>query len=380
MHKKEFMKKYKIGIIGYGGFGRFLHHWWGKLEFVEVVAIADSKTDFDAIGNVKGYRHWEDLVNSDGIDIVSVVTPPSVHAEIAIAAMKAGKHVILEKPVAISLEQADAIMVAKHETGKLIMVDHMLRYNPIIEHVKTLSLSGMLGKLRYAEVANHAQDASLPIDHWFWNRDFSGGIFVEHGVHFIDIINSLTNQKPKSVSGVSHWRNERQQDQVSATVLYDEGLIAQHYHSFSGPGFFEQTTIRLKFDLAKIEITGWIPIKAKISALTSARSKAALLNLPGWETDNIKSISAVEDESRPEGWGNTVNTSGSICAGGIAYEAEEFINGTFRLSDSKGEVYGKCVQDILLDLIHCIEDANHKPRVTIEDAIASLAIAIKATS
>jgi len=374
------MKKYRIGIIGYGGFGRFLHHWWGKLENVEVVAIADSKTDFTQIDHVKGYRHWEDLVNAPDVDIVSVVTPPSVHAEIAVAAMKAGKHVMLEKPVAISLAQTETIIAAKKETGKVIMVDHMLRYNPIVQQLKTLSLSGVLGQLRHAEVVNYAQDAALPIDHWFWNKDFSGGIFIEHGVHFIDIINSLTAQKVKSVTGVSHWRNDKQQDQVAATVLYNEGLIAQHYHSFSGPGFFEQTTIRLKFDLAKMEIQGWIPIKGKISALVNDQSKAALLNLPGWETESNKSISTIEDESRPEGWGDVDNTSSSISVGGIQYEVNELIDGSLQLSKGKGDVYGKCVQDILLDLIHCIEDPSFIPKVTIEDAIASVAIAIKATS
>jgi predicted dehydrogenase len=374
------MKKYKIGIIGYGGFGRFLHHWWGKLENVEVVAIADFNIDFATIGDVKGYRNWEELINVPEIDIVSVVTPPSLHAEIAVASMKAGKHVLLEKPVAISLEQAEAIMVAKNETGKLIMVDHMLRYNPIVVHLTALSLSGDLGILRYAEVANHAQDAFLPIDHWFWDREVSGGIFIEHGVHFIDIVNSLTNQKPKSVSGVSHWRNEKQQDQVSATVLYDQGLIAQHYHAFSGPGFFEQTTIRLNFDLARIEIQGWNPMKGKISALTNGQSKAALQNLPGWETESIQSISSVEDQSRPEGWGNIGEITGSVCAGGIDYQVEELINGSFHLSGSKGDIYGKCVQDILLDLIQCNEDASHTPKVTVENAIESLSIAIKATS
>lgn len=374
------MKKYRIGIIGYGGFGKFLHYWWSKLDTVEVVAIADSKTDFATIGNCKGYRHWEDLVNSPDIDIISVVTPPLVHAEIAVAAMRAGKHVLLEKPVAISMEQAATISIAKNETGKCIMVDHMLRYNPIIVQLRELSLSGAFGQLRYAEVANHAQDSTLPIDHWFWNRDFSGGIFIEHGVHFIDIINSLTHQQPKSVTGVSHWRNPNQQDQVSATVLYDQGLIAQHYHSFSGPGFFEQTTIRLKFDLAKIEIQGWIPIKGKISALTNSLSKTSLQQLPGWETDNIQSIGSVEDQSRPEGWGDTGEGQGSVSAGGIVYQVEELVEGSFSLSDSKGDVYGKCVQDILLDLINCIVEPNHKPKVSIEDAIASLAIAIKATS
>ena len=170
------MKKYKVGIIGYGGFGRFLHHWWEKLDEVEVVAISDSKTDFDTLPNCTGYRHWEDLVQSPDIDIVSVVTPPSVHAEIAIAAMQAGKHVLLEKPVAVSMEQAEQILAARDQTGKAIMVDHMLRYSPLVKQMQALSLSGRFGKLRHAEVANYAQDAAtcrtLVLEQRFFWRDF----------------------------------------------------------------------------------------------------------------------------------------------------------------------------------------------------------------
>jgi predicted homoserine dehydrogenase-like protein len=89
------MKKYKVGIVGYGGFGKFLHYWWAKLPNVEVVAISDSSNHCES-ADCKAYQNWKDLVKDPEVDIVSIVTPPALHAEMACLAMKANKHVLLE--------------------------------------------------------------------------------------------------------------------------------------------------------------------------------------------------------------------------------------------------------------------------------------------
>jgi len=374
------MKIYKIGIIGYGGFGKFLHHWWGKLEQVEIVAISDSNLNKEDFENYRFYKDWKDLIKDAEIDIVSIVTPPNFHVEMACAAMKANKHVILEKPIALTNEGANEIIKVQNETGKLIVVDHMLRYNPLIQAFADLSKKNSFGKLRHVEVSNYAQDASLQPDHWFWNKELSGGIMVEHGVHFFDIVNSLTTQKFTKVFGCAYKRNDVQQDQVSAMVLYDEGLIASHYHSFSGPGFFETTTIRLIFDLTKVEIEGWIPLKGKIQALVNSTTKTQLNSLPGWKLEKSESIESLEDISRPEGWGDyAIHMDTKINYGGIPYDVHERISGSFEIQKTKSEVYGECLQSILLDLIFKIEDQNHTMKLTVEDARESLKIALLAS-
>ncbi|RYZ38315.1 MAG: Gfo/Idh/MocA family oxidoreductase [Sphingobacteriales bacterium] len=372
------MKKYKVGIIGYGGFGKFLHHWWAQLDQVEIVAIADSKLERSEVSGIKVFRHWEELVASD-LDIVSVVTPPSVHAEIAAAAMQAGKHVLLEKPVAISNAQIAALTKVMNETGKVILVNHMLRYNPIVMALSELSHSGQLGPLRHAEVSNYAQDSTLPKEHWFWNRDFSGGIMVEHAVHFIDIVNSLTTQQVESVQGTSSHRNEVQEDQVAAMIKYSGGLIANHYHGFSGPGFFEETTIRLVFDLARIEIKGWIPMNGTVKVLANTAISNALESLPGWEVTHSIPIESATDVSRPEGWGEQEGQRSIVNFGGADYQVDNMLEGTFGIPKTKGDVYGQCVQDILKDMITLIENPAHKTRVNFGDAVKSVEIALRAS-
>jgi predicted dehydrogenase len=378
------MKKYNIGIIGYGGFGKFLHYWWSKLDNVEVVAVADPSGNYQDAENCKTYRDWRELLNNPQVDIVSIVTPPALHAEMACAAMKANKHVLLEKPVAVTEEQALRILQTQQETGMVITVDHMIRYNPIIQALMKLGRSGQFGKLKHTVVNNYAQDAALPADHWFWKEELSGGILIEHGVHFFDIVNALSGQYFNKVFGGSHRRNELQRDQVAAMVLYNEGLIASYYHSFSGPGFFEQTTIQLAYDLARIKIEGWMPMKGTVKALVNSESKEKLNTIPGWKVEKAELIDELRDVSRPEGWGNSpVDTKPgdndlTYCSG-IGYHVDEMVSGTFEIQQTKGEVYGKCLQAIISDLIQKIENKDHQLTISIEDAIEGLKIAVLAS-
>lgn len=371
------MRTYNIGIIGYGGFGQFLHYWWNRMEQVRVVAISTGAQDHNDYPGVVKYDSWEQLLQDSQIDIVSIATPPAAHVTMACSALRAGKHVMLEKPVALDYEQAGELLKVQMETGKVVMVDHMLRYNPIVAAFVELGRSGIFGRLRHAQVTNYAQDSGLPADHWFWDRKVSGGIFVEHGVHFFDIINAFAGQKVKKVYGVSHFRNPVQQDQVAALVLYDDGLVANHYHSFSGPGFFERTSIRLMYDLAKVEVHGWIPLSGTIQVLIDSSSMEAIDRIPGLQILSRQDIAGIADHSRPQGWG-AHEDSMQINCGGLSYGVRELVTAEFGLADEKGEVYGACVQDILKDLIAKIENPSHMTKVTLGDAMESLANALEA--
>lgn len=377
------MKKYKIGIIGYGGFGRFLHHWWEQLDNVEVVAIADSGSHSQNTENGVKYQDWENLIKDPDIDIVSIVTPPGMHVDMACAAMNAGKHVLLEKPVAISDSGAQEILAIQKKTGMSITVNHMIRYNPIIQNFMKLGKTGVLGKLCHVVVNNYAQDNSLPPTHWFWDEKMSGGILVEHGVHFFDIVNALSGQHYQKVYGTSSRRNEAQRDRVSAMVLYNDGLIASYYHAFSGPGQFEQTTINLAYDLGRVQIEGWIPINGSVTAMVNAQTKEQLQNLPGWTITKTEPINQPTDVSRPEGWGASGEPSNDYkkltYCGGKGYDVDEIISGTFEINQTKSEIYGKCVQLILIDLIQKIENKDHQLTVTVEDAVVALQMALLAS-
>ncbi len=105
------MTPHRIGIIGYGGFGQFLHRAWATMDRVQVAAVADMDPGRDPGPPVRFYRQWEELTDDPGIDLVVIATPPFTHADMSCEAMTRGKHVLIEKPMATSLEGARRIIV-----------------------------------------------------------------------------------------------------------------------------------------------------------------------------------------------------------------------------------------------------------------------------
>ncbi len=375
-------KKYKLGIIGFGGFGKFLYQAWSTLDTIEITAVADlihKESDDPAI---KFYGKWEELLANDEVDIVSIATPPSTHAEIACEVMKAGKNVIIEKPLALSMEDARKIISTRDETNVQATVDYMMRFNPVVEVLAGWKENRPFGKLNRVVVENYAQDEALPQDHWFWDKSVSGGILVEHGVHFFDLINFISGSEVKKVQGWESERNEHMVDKVFANVEYENGLLASFYHSFSRPGIFEDTSIRLSYDLAQIEINGWIPITGKITALLNENTLIDLNKLPGIKISEKQPIENIRDDSRPEGWGdiNIEKQKGVVQSGGSEYKVDFLVRAVFEINKKKSEIYKDSLRALITDFISVIEGNDKNKTLLLEDGLKSLETAILASS
>lgn len=371
---------YNVGIIGYGGFGKFLHNAWNQLGEVRVTAIADKDAvKMQGLDGVKAYTDWRDMLHDTDVDVVAIVTEPSTHETIATACLKAGKHVLIEKPLAVNTPDAQKIMETRDQTGNVAAIDFIMRFNPLLEAIRDLTQQGVFGKLRRVDVENYAQDEALLPNHWFWDIERSGGILVEHAVHFIDLVHFIYPSKVLAVNGLKHNRNPGQEDQIMANVLYDDGLIATHYHAFSRPGFFEATKIKLAYDLADVELHGWIPLWADVKALVGPANRTALFEHPFFKMNTLTPMEKVSDESRPAGWGpldsSKDETRKTVRSGGIHYEADEIVSGILQTGRSKQEVYTTCVQLSLLDVLAKITDPNHILTAPLEAGLSSLEIA-----
>ncbi len=373
------MDRLKVGIIGFGGFGRFLQRSWEGLDSVEIVAVADEAPGVAADG-LRLFQDWHALVGDPDVDVVSIATPPSSHAEIACAAMEAGKHVLIEKPLATSMEDARRIVVTRDRTGVVATVDFMLRVNPIVELLTRWARDRPFGALRRVLVENYAQDESLSREHWFWDREISGGILVEHAVHFIDVVHGCTAASPARVDGFSVTREDGRKDRMGMTVVYEDGLVMTQYHAFSRPGFFEATSMRFVFDLAEVEVSGWIPLSGRIRALVSERIEGEIGQMPGVEITRREPIAGIEDHSRPVGWGGGASgkeTERRVRSGGVEYDVRHLVEATYTLSEDKSTVYANCLRAMMDDLVRAIHDPAHRTRVTLEDGVASLEVALR---
>ena len=160
------------------------------MEEVVCVAVADDQLDLarktgDAF-QVHACASPRELLDRTDIDIVHLATPPFTHAALATAALEAGFHVLCEKPLATTLPDAERLVRLAAECGRVLAVNLIMRYNPLCQAVKGLVESQVLGNPLHAVLINAAQDETLGADHWFWDQEKSGGIFIEHGVHFFD--------------------------------------------------------------------------------------------------------------------------------------------------------------------------------------------------
>jgi len=227
-------------------------------------------------------------------------------------------------------------------------------------------------------VENYAQDESLPPEHWFWNRSISGGILVEHAVHFFDIVQWCCGSRPVRVDGLAIERPTGQEDRVMATVVHEDGLVASHYHAFSGPDSFERTSMRFVFDLLRIDIDGWIPMSGRLDALVTDANRHDLERLTGFR--------AVPHDVRSQATSAKAGTSvaaqlpRTVSVTGVPFQVVDTVQGEFALPQTKLEAYADALRALMEDFLVTIGDPGHQPRVTLEDGVASLETALRATA
>lgn len=205
------MEKIRIGIIGTGGIAHAHARAYKNFSDVEVVAGADivpgkARAFLDEFGwtDAAAYETCEALCARDDIDAVSVCTYNSQHAACAVPALLSGKHVLLEKPMAITLEQGLEIMAAEKESGKIVSIGFQPRYGSNFKKVKEIISSGALGDVYYVQTGG-GRRRGIP-GSTFIDKDKAGvGALADIGCYALDFaLNSIGYPKPLTVSAVAY--------------------------------------------------------------------------------------------------------------------------------------------------------------------------------
>ncbi len=194
------MKTLKVGIVGFGFIGP--HHMDAirRLGFADVVAIATSS--YENARELaqqhyveRAHRCWQDLVNDPTIDVVDVTTPTHLHAEIAIAAARAGKHVIVDKPMALTVADAERMTQAAETAGVVHAVTFNIRYNTMLQQARAMIGNGELGALHFVQ-GHYWQEWLLKESDYNWRIEdkFAGplAMVADAGAHWYDIAQHLT--------------------------------------------------------------------------------------------------------------------------------------------------------------------------------------------
>lgn len=265
---------FNVAIVGTGGIAPI--HIDGLLEFPDkckIVALCDiypekaealkSKYNLDC----EIFDDHEKMLDSDlKIDIVHVCTPPYVHAEISINSMNAGKHVVVEKPMATCLAECDAMLEAEKRNNVVMSCIAQNRFRNSIYKLKKTADSGIAGSVRCAHVNSYWWRGHSYYDLWWrglWEKE-GGGPTLNHAVHHIDMLNWIEDSLPEEVmamlGNVMH-DNSEVEDLSIAVLRYKEGSMAQVTSSVVHHG--EEQGIVLQCEDAKISAP-W-DVKAELS-------------------------------------------------------------------------------------------------------------------
>nr|WP_285844569.1 Gfo/Idh/MocA family oxidoreductase [Oceanobacillus profundus] len=251
-------KEIRIGMIGYQFMGKAHSHAYRDLPFffntkIKPVQKAIAGRNESAVKEAAEKMGWESyetdwrrLVERDDIDVIDIVTPNHTHAEIAIAAAEAGKHIITEKPLALTLEEAHQMYEAVQKNGVTHMICHNYRFAPAVQFTKKLIEEGRLGRI-YHFRANYLQDfimdPQFPLV-WRLKKEVSGtGALGDIGAHSIDLARFLVGEFKEVVSMMETFIKERPMGEMSS------GLQAKSNNSTLG----EVTVDDAALFLAKFE-------------------------------------------------------------------------------------------------------------------------------
>lgn len=210
------MNKYKIAVIGCGfcanGAGTYQKHMPALIEMqdeVEMVAFCDivEERAIEAVkqygsNNARVYTDYREVLKDVAIDIVHVCTPNKSHAEITVAALEAGKHVMCEKPMAKTYADALKMLAAAKRAGKKLSIGYQNRFRPESMYLSQICRRGDLGEIYYAH-AEALRRRAVPTWGVFLNEDEQGGgALIDIGTHALDLtLWMMDNWQPASVTG-----------------------------------------------------------------------------------------------------------------------------------------------------------------------------------
>jgi len=357
-----------LGAIGCGGFGLFALQHFAQVPGVKPVAMAGTHREAARAAarrfGMPDIVAVEALLDRPDVDLVYIATPPFLHHEQAVAALRRGKHVICEKPLALTLEEADEMIALARERDRLLVADLMQRYNPIFAAVRALIAERLLGEPLHGTFENYANDERLGPGHWFWDRSKSGGIFVEHGVHFFDLFAGWFG--PGRV--VAAQRTLRPggdiEEQAQCTMRYGRTVLVNLYHGFHQTARMDRQELRIVFERGDVTLHEWVPTRVRVYGLVEEAAARRLCELfPGARLDIA--------ETYPP-------SQRFFHARHRTFEAFELVELRYGEGHRKMYRYGELLRALMADQAAWIRDRSHERLVTEQNGRDALATAVEA--
>lgn len=225
----------RCAVIGYGGafnMGKYHADYITKAEGLELVAVCDldpqrtcvAKDDFP---HVKTFNSVDDLLADGEFDLASIVLPHNAHAPVAIQCLAAKKHVVVEKPMCITVAEATEMIETAKKSGVMVTTFHNRRFDGDYLAIKEVIEKGLIGDIFHVETGGGGY--SHPGTWWRADKRISGGAFYDWGAHFVDWLLGLVPGKMVGITGFFQklvWLDATNEDHVQALVRFESGAVA----------------------------------------------------------------------------------------------------------------------------------------------------------
>jgi UDP-2-acetamido-3-amino-2,3-dideoxy-glucuronate N-acetyltransferase len=247
--------KFNVAVVGCGHWGK--NHVRTFHQLGALTAISDPHPE-TGLRLSKQYdvalKSFEGILNDQDIDGVVIAAPAEMHAKLALAALSAGKHVLVEKPIAISMSDARSMVDAATEYSKTLMVGHILRYHPAYEKLAALASEGVLGKLRYIHSHRLSMGKLRTEENALWS-------FAPHD---ISMILGLTGESPEEI--VCHdasFITDGVEDVALVHMKFSAGVSGHIFASWLNP--FKEQKLTVVGDKAMAVFDDCAPLAEKLA-------------------------------------------------------------------------------------------------------------------
>jgi predicted dehydrogenase len=228
-----------VGVIGYGYWGPNLVRNFAEADGYKLIALCDAKPERLAIvgrryPGIKAISNWKDLIKDSSIDLIAIATPVSTHFELGMAALDAGKHVLLEKPMAMNVDQCERLIERAGTLRRTLMVDHTFVYTGAVRKMQELVATGSLGDIYYYD--------SVRVNLGLFQHDVN--VIWDLAVHDLAIMDFVLTSRPIAVSatGVSHVPGGPE-NIAYLTMFFDNTLIAHIHVNWLAPVKIRRTLL-----------------------------------------------------------------------------------------------------------------------------------------
>ena len=260
MKKSKNASDIRVGVIGYGGAFNMGRGHLKEMEQAGMTPVAVCEVDAERLKvaetdfpGIQTYSTVAEMLRRSDVNLVTIITPHNTHAKLALQCLKAGRHVVCEKPLAITTAECDAMIAAAKKSGVVLSTYHNRHWDGwILRAVEQIKEKKVIGDIYRVDARMGAR--ALPGDWWRTSRTISGGILYDWGVHLLEYGLQLIDSEITEVSGFSKtgywapktkWKKDTNEDEAEAVVRFRNGswltLNITSLDSNAKPGFLEIT-------------------------------------------------------------------------------------------------------------------------------------------